>query len=237
MKPRRFQGRRFLTAYEEGYRYGSGAASTPLDTRNPVHAIKDIVITDAQWRRIKDSLRAVGINADQMTLRMLNGDIPLREALPYAAWTCALMKSKAHIPLPSEQANDLKAMIDRLRETLELLEPMRLYFRDYSVYKSIPFEPVRRELAKLIADLEHRRQALMASGSHRGKNTRKPVTEFWHGLTEEWLRLEPQAGHARRRHLQRFLLACADPFFPNVTNKAAATFVDRCLSKVPQKKV
>jgi hypothetical protein len=119
MKLRRFQGRRFLTAYEEGYRYGSGAASMPLDTRNPVHATKDIVITDAQWRQIKDSLKSVGIDADQVTLKMSNGDVPLREALPYAAWTCALMKSKAHNPTPSEQADDLKGMINRLRETLE----------------------------------------------------------------------------------------------------------------------
>jgi hypothetical protein len=232
----RGQGRRALTPYEEGYRYASGAADTPLDTHNPIHAIRDIVITDAQWRSIKESLNGIGIDADQVTLHMLNGDIPLRDALPYAAWTCALTKSKPHNPTPSEQADDLKGMINRLRETLEQLEPRRLYCRYCSLYKPVPLEPARRELAKLTADLEQRRQALMAE-SHRGKHTLKPVTNFWRGLTEEvWLR-QPQPGHARRRHLQRFLLACSEPFFPNVTNKTVAAFVDRYLAKVPQKKV
>jgi hypothetical protein len=74
--------------------------------------------------------------------------------------------------------------------------------------------------------------------SHRGKHTRKAVTELWRGLTEEvWLRLEPRGGRARRRHLQRFLLACSVPFFTQATDKTVAAFVDRYLSQVPQKKV
>jgi hypothetical protein len=197
-----------------------------------VDAIKDIVITEKQWKDIKDSLRSVGIDADQMTL--IPNEVPLREALPREAW-CALVRTReAHRLLPSEQAADLKDTIDRLQETLELLEPKKFCSR-YPVYWSDSRESARRELMGLIITLEDRRDALLAGGSHRGKHTRKPITAFWQSLTEEWLRLKPQVSHKRRQHLQWVLPACARPFFPEANDKTAAAFVGHYLSEHPSK--
>lgn len=173
-------------------------------------------LTDAEWQSIKHSLAAVGIE-----------DAPLRDQLQ---WMAASGKRASRrlkdFPTPHQGAAQLKKTVDKLLEAVKLLEPDRCDYPLLDVELFSDMQAMRRELMEFVPKLEGHRHILMDMGSSRGKRTRKASNEFMRKLTAMWIWLDPRAGNFKRKHLQRFLFACSNPFFPDVTDETVEAFID-----------
>jgi hypothetical protein len=187
------------------------------------------VLSDAQWQPIKSSLAAVGINADRLTLPRMQGEPLLRKALPWIADGVRLAKQG---PTPKQAATELQKTQKMATALLERLSDPRNYnwffpgMRRMAFPESLAIAELLPPLKGLIAELEHRLKTLAAIQSPQTKNACAVHNEFCRELERLWREFNPNTGKLNRRHLQRFLFACSEPFFLEVADTTIAAFVD-----------
>ncbi len=223
----------------------ANAARQSMRTRTGTGVLLRGELTDAEWQPIKDSLAAVGKDADQLTApTIIKGGPLLRKALPLIADSCVLDgRLKKRAPTLKQAAAQLQetlrtasGLLERLsdRSNYDWLNP---YFRQMLFRESQARDELLMALKGFIAELEYRLEVLVALeahgmvfGSPRRTNASKVRNQFLRELTYLWQSFDPNAGKFKRRHLQRFLFACSKPFFPNVTDTKIAAFVDHYFS-------
>jgi hypothetical protein len=175
-------------------------------------------ISDARWKKIKQSLAEIGVNADTVSTNSrfsaqfpVAPMLPLRQVLQETADFHVLHKP----PTPYERAEQLKAAQAAANETLTLLQRLSAGRRNYPDYAQVHHYRERyRQLFDLlewaIAELQKRRETLRTAGSSSGQNARKMQRNHWHALADLWLDITMlvDVSKHRRKHLSQFLLAC-----------------------------
>jgi hypothetical protein len=218
--------------------------STPED-EGPVPSLDELALSDAQWKSIKDSLAAVGRDAEQVMVqtRLGMGKWPLWEALPIIMRSCSLdWLLRKHLPSPIDVAEKINTTRAAVAALLDMLKDPASYngsdpaTHNFMLPRPESLDSARMALATLLTELDDRHKALTERGNRRGKNTRRARNEFWRELTEVWLALDVDTDRYWRRHLQRFLFECSKPFFPDVSDGKIDAFIDRYLAP-PQKKI
>jgi hypothetical protein len=175
-------------------------------------------IDDARWKKIKQSLAVIGINADTVSVNsQFSAEfprapmLPLRQVLQEAADFFALHEP----PTPYGRAEQLKAAQDAAQKTLTLLQQLSAGLQNYPDFAQIHFYQERdRQLCDLltwkIAELQKRIDVMRTTGSSSRQNARKTQRDHLHALADLWLSITMPANTSkhRRKHLGRFLLAC-----------------------------
>jgi hypothetical protein len=212
------------------------AAGQSVNTRTDPGGRLRRELTDAEWQLIKNSLAAVGKDADQLTLPMFKGKPLLRTALPIIAEEHVLVaRWVKQAPMVKQTAAQMQETLRIATGLLERLTERSNYdwviprFRQMCIEASQAPPELLVQLKDFIAGLEGALEVMAVIepfDSRRRKNALKVHTEFWRGLTYLWKSFEPNAGRSKRRHLQRFLFDCSKPFFPDVTESKIAAFVD-----------
>jgi len=204
---------------------------------------KPFTYPDADWQKIKASLRLVGIDADvekvgdhwwtwldPKTALTTAPQRPLREQLQeLAAEYCgrAVYRKQSHSLTPRQEAAEMQ-------EALNWLEPVRAGFALESISKParaafdprllhfIPETTVACEvLTVIITKLKRRVAKLRAEDSRSPFNARKTHIEYWDKLTLLWQAITANRSRRQReRGLNPFLLACSGPVFPQATSKS-----------------
>jgi hypothetical protein len=201
-----------------------------------------MALTDAQWQPIKDSLAAVGKDADQLTVPTIKGEPLLRKALPWIANEYVLeARLKKQAPTLKQTAAELQETLKTATDLLERISDPANYNWFNPKFRNILFEESQAHaelltpLKEFIAELDYRLEVLaclsVAFGNSSSMNACKVHNRFWRELTYLWQSLDPDAGNLKRRHLQRFLFACSKPHFPGVTDKQIVAFVDHSYSR------
>jgi hypothetical protein len=195
-----------------------------------VRADKTFGYGDADWQRIKASLACVGIDADAVTVGdrwwaqsdpeaalVAEPKQPLREQLRELAadYRGLAAYSKQGISLtPRQEAG-------QIQEKLSKLEPARAAL-DSRLLDFIPqTADARKALAVVIAKAKRHVDKLTAEGSCSSDNARQVHIEYWGKLMLLWQAITAdQNRRQRERGLNRFLLACSTPAFPQKTSKS-----------------
>ena len=213
---------------------------------------KPFTYPDADWQKIKASLRLVGIDADvekvgdhwwtwldPKTALTTAPQRPLREQLQELAaeyYGRAVYRKQSHSLTPRQEAAEMQ-------EALNWLEPVRAGFALESISKPAraAFDPrllhfIRETtvacevLTVIIAKLKRRVANLRAEGSRSPFNARKTHIEYWDKLTLLWQAITANRSRRQReRGLNPFLLACSGPVFPQATSKSRVN--DFCKKK------
>jgi hypothetical protein len=75
-------------------------------------------------------------------------------------------------------------------------------------------------MTQKIAELRERIANLQAMGTRSAGNARLVHDEYWRALTRLWVGItEGKVSKHRRKHLSRFLHACSQPLFPQMTEQ------------------
>jgi hypothetical protein len=203
------------------------------------------LLTDEQWLPIKQSLAAVGVDADTVTYRIgpsrhdpAGSDNPLREILPTIAQTCELaVCAQQRMVTPKRLAETQRKILEQAEELLSLLNDqysgefrasaaIRNYLRNRSMVPRTagPADTLRAALETFIAKLATDRQAALAKGSSHGKLNATAHRLYWGECMSVWRgNVRP---NLKDKYAERFLRACSTPFFPNqTTTGAVASFV------------
>jgi hypothetical protein len=205
-----------------------------------------------EWKRIKTSLKAVGVDADGVRIGpgisakqrwTLKGYVnetvrcSLRDELPYIIERCDIdLKMQMASSTPQELANKQDRIIKRCRELLaDLDEPSNynrinpeshwLQFRELSAL----VDRAIAVLQPLAAELGRNRDELAAMGTSRGKHRRMLHVQFLKALERIFLdNVRAGVKWHRSNHLAKFLIACSRPFFPKeMTDGAVKAFIER----------
>jgi hypothetical protein len=175
-------------------------------------------ISDARWKKIKQSLAAIGVNADTVsTNSRFSAEfprapmLPLRQVLQEMANFYVLHKP----PTPYERADQSKAAQAAAEDTLRQLQRLSAGHRNYPDYAQIHhyrqrYDQLCEQLVWANAELQKRGETLRAAGSSSKQNARNAQRDHLHALAELWLSITMFANTSkhRRKHLSRFLLAC-----------------------------
>jgi hypothetical protein len=175
-------------------------------------------IINARWKKIKQSLAEIGIDADTIsTNSQFSAEfprapmLPLRQVLQEMANFHVLHKP----PTPYERADQSKAAQAAADETLKQLQRLSSGRRNYPDYAQIHhyrerYDQLCEQLVWAVAELQKRREALRDGGSSSKQNARNAQRDHWHALADLWLNITmlANASKHRRKHLTRFLLAC-----------------------------
>ena len=202
---------------------------------------KPFTYPDADWQKIKASLRLVGIDADvekvgdhwwtwldPKTALTTAPQRPLREQLQELAaeyYGRAVYRKQSHSLTPRQEAAEMQ-------EALNWLEPVRAGFALESISKPAraAFDPrllhfIRETtvacevLTVIITKLKRRVAKLRAEDSRSPFNARKTHIEYWDKLTLLWQAITANRSRRQReRGLNPFLLACSGPVFPQATS-------------------
>ncbi len=171
-------------------------------------------------RKALNKLEAACAMLDAETLLFSPYTAGAREAL-----TAVLAKVKKSLT-PRQEAGEIQEKLKKLKPARAALELLQF----------IPETAVAREaLTSLIAHVERKRDRLMAAGSRRGVNLYKVHIEYWGKLVLLWQAITlGQTARQRERGLNRFLLACSAPAFPEVTSKSnIKNFIKNFRRKLP----
>jgi hypothetical protein len=192
---------------------------------------KTFAYSDAEWRKIKDILACVGIDADAATIgdqwwaqpaatAVVASRRPLREQLQgFAAEILGLVEFyKQGAPgelTPWQEAAEIREALKQARGLRATLDNTLTF--SFSLHR----EEVSKPLALLIADAQRFHDRLMAQGSHSSVNARSAHWEYWDWLSVVWHAITAgKTLRLRERGLNSFLLACSGPVFPDETSKS-----------------
>jgi hypothetical protein len=209
-----------------------------MTTIEDVRRLRDVVVTDQQWEKIRRSLHDVHVDADGVRLvveklRVMEGrkEYSLRQGLPRIADGCASFSRQQQLEPTLKQV-----AAERLR-TIELCEKLHAQLDDPENHLLYGFfapglagdqlNRIRKDLATLIPELKRCRPEATATGG-RGKHNSAAHSEFWKELVDIWTANVGRDVKWRAKHLANFLIACSEPFFPKeAADGAINAFVER----------
>jgi hypothetical protein len=193
------------------------------------------VFSDAHWKEIKQSLAAVGVNAD--THSVLDPRFsypfatmqPLRDVLERYANFHNLEKP----PTPFQQAKDLRETQAALKQMLATLKRLSTGTRNYPDYPEIHTYRARDgELHDLMAwkidSLQTCIKRLRALGSSSKHSRRTVQHKYWQALTDLWIVVtlfQNKKHPLPKKRLGQFLAACSRPLFGNVSEGEIKLFL------------
>jgi hypothetical protein len=192
----------------------------------------DLDLTQSQ--KIRNSLKAVGIDADAVMVDTGLGEWPLLEGLPLIAAGCELAARMRKVSGPSTQAadkfSDTIVLCNRLLDRLD--DPWNYNRIDPDIH-DLQFPQLfsvvgraRDDLKALVAELNHCRATLAAtSGRH---DPRELHIRFWKLIRRMWLANIREGTKWTNDQLASFVIACSKPFFPEATTDGAViAFIER----------
>jgi hypothetical protein len=197
-------------------------------------------ISDAQWEDIVRCLAAAGVDANAVkvacrfvtSMRRWSIDDPavpkrpLRDVMEEMAYRYIL--SEHH---ESPTAKQLAGRFERARVAVERARDLLLdatfvfpYFldRDLGVDRGKD-DDLQRLLTWKTADLPERIASLKEMGKQSADNA--STRDYWRELAGLWSRIANVPKY-RRRHLCRFLFACSQPLFPEMSNSELERLLD-----------
>ena len=192
---------------------------------------KTFAYSDAQWRKIRDSLAPLGIDADVETVpdrwwahpdpaaalvaepqligKKIQGVIlvkrPLREQLQELAGDylgLAEFIKQGEALTPRQEAAEIRGALSKLEAARATLDNSMTFL----------FSPHSKALAPFIAHAQRFHDRLMAEGSYNRFNAYKAHIEYW-GKLVLWWRTRTPGRRQRKEALSQFLLACTKPAF------------------------
>jgi hypothetical protein len=202
------------------------------------YEIKDLraryVISETQWREIKESLAERGVELATAT-------VDEQFAPPWSRWD-----DSAQLPLcdvlqdwmdytvlgrgtklvtPKQHAEVLRKEVIALENALAMLGPADVtVFMGVWVPTSDPLDvKIKRRRAMkaaIMQEIAERREYIAhyeAAGSRSANSAISEHNDCWRDFARLWRAVTPSAGKFRRKHLRRFLLACTRPLFPEMT--------------------
>jgi hypothetical protein len=161
------------------------------------------------------------------------GEWPLRDGLPRIAEGCDIGSRLRQVsPTPKQLAGKQNRTIKLCKALLVRLDDPRNYnsIDPNTRWPHFPFlaRPVARaraDLSALVGALECCRDELMGIDS-RGKHFQSMHIQFWKEATHVWC--DNVKAKWRGKHLERFLISCSKPFFPEATTGGAiSAFIER----------
>jgi len=199
---------------------------------------KTFAYSDAQWRKIRDSLAPLGIDADVETVpdrwwahpdpaaalvaepqligKKIQGVIlvkrPLREQLQELAGDylgLAEFIKQGKALTPRQEAAEIREALNKFARPLAAA----LALDNSLTFSFSPHrEDVSKALAPFIAHAQRFHDRLMAEGSYNRFNAYKAHIEYW-GKLVLWWRTRTPGRRQRKEALSQFLLACTKPAF------------------------
>jgi len=217
----------------------------------PKVATEPWFFSETNWREIRESLAARGVDLDAVTLgrrRFVPGErwwltdaptvfpLTLRDALERMAHHYRIL---GFVPrwrgvTPLRQAQMLRKSLAALDKTLAALPVTEalIYPLTAEVYRAQrdSNDALRMALWRRMAELHGTIAKLTALGSRSAGSARTVHNDCWRDFAQLWRWLTPGAGKFRRKHLRSFLIACTKPVFPNIAARGLEQKVDSFIS-------
>jgi hypothetical protein len=196
--------------------------------------LSDVLLTDPQEQKIRESLEAVGVDADAVMVDTGLGEWPLLEGLPLLAARCELTARMRRVSgPPSKAAQTFDHTIELCNRLLHRLDDPWSYHRIDPDIHDLQFPhlssivvPTRDNLKALAAELERCRETLVAMDGRR--DPRELHIRFWKALRQVWEANIREDTRWTNDQLASFVIACSEPFFAEATTDGAITaFIER----------
>ena len=213
------------------------------------------ILTDDEWKKVKESFAAVGVNADTLEIQLFMPGLkwPLRDALTLiyehsdVSESTTVLPGDATTPLELvkkqnhtiKHCNDLIAWLDDSFNYNRSADGRSIQVRSDTRHPNAGLfqfpelndlaHTAQLYLSALVTELERCRNELMAMGASRGGHFRKTHIEFWKELARIWHDNVGKDVKQQDKYLAKFLRACSEPFFTQETIKGGAVeaFIDR----------